>query len=470
MDMSKLQEMMGQAQHMQAQMEQKIATTTAEASSGGGLVTARVNGKKELLRLRIDPTAMSASGGDVEMLEDLITAAVNEAGRQVDAQMQSASTDMLGGMDLGRLLGRTRAASWLHRVTSALLCLGASACAAQGAIVTPITSPRQASDGSRAQDAPMQMSLQQTVQRIVQQHHGSVALYARQLNTGNELAIDADKPVQTASTIKLALLWTLLRNVALGKAHWGEPLMLRPGEPVGGSGILHFFDTPLTLTLKDVATMMVIVSDNTATNLLIDRFPIADVDANMAVLGLPNTWLYKKVSKPATGPMPADQPKFGLGKTTPREIATLMERMGRCDLNLPGQPRVDQAKADTACTVALDMLRNQFYRDTIPRYLESLDSTEVGSGIASKTGSLDATRSDVAIIAGKSGPIVLAVYTYDNADKGWSVDNEGEVAVAKIAKAIVTAWSPQGIDGKHLVPGLGLHSFGSAAPPANASK
>ena len=105
MDMSKLQEMMGQAQHMQAQMEQKMATTTAEASSGGGLVTARVNGRKELLRLRINPTALSASGSDVEMLEDLITAAVNEAGRQVDAHMQSASTDMLGGMDLGKLLG-----------------------------------------------------------------------------------------------------------------------------------------------------------------------------------------------------------------------------------------------------------------------------------------------------------------------------------------------------------------------------
>ena len=106
MDMSKLQEMMGQAQHMQAQMEQKMATTTAEASTGGGLVTARVNGRKELLRLTIAPTAMSASDGDVEMLEDLITAAVNEAGRKVDAQMQSASTDMLGGMDLGKLLGQ----------------------------------------------------------------------------------------------------------------------------------------------------------------------------------------------------------------------------------------------------------------------------------------------------------------------------------------------------------------------------
>ena len=105
MDMGKLQEMMGQAQQMQAQMEQKLATTTGEASSGGGLVTARVNGRKELLRLKIDPAAMSASGDDIEMLEDLITAAINEAGRKVDAQMQAASTDMLGGMDLGKLLG-----------------------------------------------------------------------------------------------------------------------------------------------------------------------------------------------------------------------------------------------------------------------------------------------------------------------------------------------------------------------------
>jgi hypothetical protein len=105
MDMSKLQEMMGQAQHMQEQMEQKLATTTAEASSGGGLVTARVNGKKELLRLKIDPNALAASGGDIEMLEDLITAAINEAGRKADDQMQAATSGMLGGMDLGKLLG-----------------------------------------------------------------------------------------------------------------------------------------------------------------------------------------------------------------------------------------------------------------------------------------------------------------------------------------------------------------------------
>lgn len=294
------------------------------------------------------------------------------------------------------------------------------------------------------------------VQQIIAQHHGKVAVYAHQLNTDKIIAIDAETPVQTASTIKLAMLWTAMREIGLGHAAWNEKLTLQPDEGVAGSGVLHFFDTPLTVTLKDVATMMVIVSDNTATNLMIDRFTTKKVDDNMTALGLDKTWLYKKVFKPAVGPMPADQKKFGLGKTTAHQISTVMEKIGRCDLNIAGQPAVDPAKAQVACKAAIEMLRNQFYRDTVPRYLETLDNTEAGSGIASKTGSLDATRSDVAIIAAKSGPIVLAVYTYENTDKGWSVDNEGEVTVAKIAKAIVTAWSPQGIDGKALVPGLGL--------------
>ncbi len=344
-------------------------------------------------------------------------------------------------------------------------------CAVSVAAVRTVPAQPTAAVPSSIYPADPQSSLQSAVQQIVQQHHGSVALFAQQLNTGKQLALGADTPVQTASTIKLTLLWTLLREVALGHAQWSEPISLHPGEAVAGAGVLHFLDAPVTLTLKDVTTMMVILSDNTATNLLIDRFPTAAVNANMTALGLRNTWFYKKISVPATGPMPADQPKFGLGKTTPREIASVMERIGRCDLNLPGQPGLDQSKANAACKIALDMLRSQFYRDTIPRYLDALDSAEAANGIASKTGSLNATRSDVALIAGKSGPIMLAVYTYNNAAQGWSVDNEGEVTIAKIAKAVVTAWSPQGIDGKQLVPGLGLRdaSAGTAATPSNES-
>jgi beta-lactamase class A len=300
---------------------------------------------------------------------------------------------------------------------------------------------------------------------IARAHHGKVALFATQLNTGRVVGIDRDAVVQTASVIKLTILFEAMEQVRSGKAHWDDRMTLAPGDAVSGSGLLLFLDTPQTLTLKDVLTLMVVMSDNTATNLAIDKIGLDAVNARIAWMGLKDTHLYKKIGKPATEPMPADQAKFGLGKTTPAEMAEVMERIGLCRLDEPGRLRVSGAKAlsesDTAiCGVAMKMLRNQFYRDTVPRYLEKLDATESGSGTASKTGSLNAVRVDVAIVAGKTGPMVLSVFTYDNEDTGWTADNEGEVTIAKMAKAIVEAWSPAGIDGKTLVPGLGMSPAG----------
>jgi beta-lactamase class A len=309
-------------------------------------------------------------------------------------------------------------------------------------------------------------ALLKQLQPVVAAHHGKIALYAIDLNGGTgavakDVAIDADEPVQTASVIKLAILYEAMVEVREGKAHWDEKITLKPGEAVGGSGMLHFFDSPMTLTLKDVLTFMVIVSDNTATNLAIDRFGVGPVNARAESLGLMNTHLYKKVFAKATEPMPADQPKFGLGKTTPREMAELMLDIGLCRLHPqkstqpsklwgPHFPEPDEADI-AVCTVALGMLKSQFYQETIPRYLKGGDGTT-----ASKTGSLNAVRNDVAIVAGKSGPMVLSIFTYDNADQSWTVDNEGEITIAKLAKAIVDAWSPDGLDAKTLVPGLEL--------------
>ena len=303
-------------------------------------------------------------------------------------------------------------------------------------------------------ESSSQSKLESQVAALTSAHHGRVAVYAKQLNTGRVIAMNADQPVQTASVIKLTILFEAMEQVRAGKAHWDDKITLAKGDAVSGSGVLAFFDTPLTMTLKDALSMMVMVSDNTATNLLIDHFGVDAVNARIAWMGLKDTHLYKKIGRPPSGPMPADQPKFGLGKTTAREMALVMERIGRCQLGAAGE--APQAGDTAICEVALTMLRNQFYRDTIPRYIETLDSTETGSAIASKTGSLDAVRNDVGIVAGKSGPMVISVFTYQNADKGWSVDNEAEVTIAKIAKTIVHAWSPAGIDAKLLVPGLGL--------------
>lgn len=314
---------------------------------------------------------------------------------------------------------------------------------------------------STTQTSPSETGLESLLRDLAKAHHGKVALFATQLNTGRVVGLDQDAVVQTASVIKLTILFEAMQQVRSGKARWDDRITLEQGDAVSGSGLLLFLDTPQTLTLKDVLTLMIVMSDNTATNLAIDKIGLDAVNARIAWMGLKNTHLYKKIGKPATEPMPPDQPKFGLGKTTPAEMAEVLERIGVCDLEQPGSLRIDRAKplaaTDTAiCGVAMKMLRNQFYRDTIPRYLEKLDATETGWGTASKTGSLNAVRADVAIVAGKTGPMVLSIFTYDNKDTGWTVDNEGEITIAKMAKAIVDAWSPGGIDGKTLVPGLNL--------------
>lgn len=99
----KMSEMLSQANQMQEEMQRKLGDTVVEAVSGGGAVTVTMNGKKQLLKLRIDPSAVvGLSGGqpDVEMLEDLLVAAINEAGRKADEAIQSSVQGMLGGLKI----------------------------------------------------------------------------------------------------------------------------------------------------------------------------------------------------------------------------------------------------------------------------------------------------------------------------------------------------------------------------------
>jgi DNA-binding YbaB/EbfC family protein len=99
----KLSEMLSQAGQMQEEVQRKLSETVVEAASGGGAVTATMNGKKELLKLHIDPSAvlsLSGSQPDVEMLEDLIVGAINEAGRKADEAIKSSVQGLLGGLKI----------------------------------------------------------------------------------------------------------------------------------------------------------------------------------------------------------------------------------------------------------------------------------------------------------------------------------------------------------------------------------
>jgi len=296
----------------------------------------------------------------------------------------------------------------------------------------------------KREDAQLNLQLQS----IAAAHHGMVAVYAHNLKTGQTASIEPDQAVKTASVIKMGILLDAAEQIRAGQASLAEKLVLTKANQVQGSGVLGQLTAPLSLTLGDTLHLMVVLSDNTATNLAIDRLGLEHINSTLRAAGLKQTVLYKKVYVPATGPMPADQPRFGLGKTTAREMASIMERLAECNLSLDrAGPLAGTLPGDgPLCGALLHMLRNQQDRNSLPRYLEALDTSEHGSAIANKTGALNQVRNDVALIATKSGPVVIAAFTWENADQRWTGDNEAEKTLGKLAQAIVQRWCPGGLD------------------------
>lgn len=293
----------------------------------------------------------------------------------------------------------------------------------------------------RAQD---DSALQARVQAIAAGHHGKVALFAENLKTGQTVALDADTPVTTASVIKLTILYEALEQIREGETSLEAPVVLTKANQVPGSGVLQFFDAPQTLTLKDALSMMIIQSDNTATNVVIDKLGLKKIDARIRALGLKHTYLFRKVFMPLEGPETPAAKKFGLGETTPREMAEVIRKLVTCQLAGPGQ-KAEPGDA-ALCNYALHILASQSDRQAIPRYLEALDTGVKDSDIANKTGAENAVRNDVAAISTKNGIVILSFFTYDNEDQSWTADNESYLTMAKLAKAIVSAWSPRGLE------------------------
>jgi beta-lactamase class A len=273
--------------------------------------------------------------------------------------------------------------------------------------------------------------LQTRLNRMAMAHDGKVGLFAKNLKTGATVAINADAEVQTASVIKLPIMIETFYQVKEGKHRLDERLTLTKEAQVPGSGVLTLMRPGLQPTLLDAVTLMTDISDNTATNLVLDDIGISAVNSRIEAMGLSRTRLFRKVFLPYSGPVAEQDRKFGLGRTTPREMAAVMESIWRCDL------------ADKSlCSQMLSILHNQFYRESIPRYLEAIDSSEGESKIGNKSGADDGVRNDVALIETSGGPIIISVFTWDNKDNRWSVDNKAELLIAHMAKTIVDAWQP----------------------------
>lgn len=247
---------------------------------------------------------------------------------------------------------------------------------------------------------------------------GSVWVYAKNLDTGKEYSFRGEEKVRTASTIKLPIMTEVFNQVEAGKINWTDEFILPIMRKEAGSGILSEFSEGTKIDLRTATNLMIVVSDNFATNLLLDKISQNNVNDFMRSIGLKSTLSLRKIggggdAKEYEEPL---NKVFGIGVSTPKDMVTLLEKLERGEV---------VSKAASAEMIAI--LKRQQYTDGIGRNL--LDTVP----IASKSGALDRLRSDVGIVYTRRGRIAMAITTDDNPVVHYNWDGEAEQLIWRIS-------------------------------------
>jgi beta-lactamase class A len=262
---------------------------------------------------------------------------------------------------------------------------------------------------------------QDHLRAIASRFGGQITLAGVDLKTGERFGLAPNRPVRTASIIKLPVMVEAFYQVSQGKLRWSQPVPVTAWDRVPGSGILQFLSPKMSLTLGDAITLMIDLSDNTAANMVIHETGIPAVNARMTQLGLIHTILLGYVFHPTQPETPAEK-HFGLGETTANDMV--------CLLTLIQQHRI---LTPALCDRMLQILSQQQDNDAFPRYTDRFP----GVTWAHKTGALDDVRNDVGIAETPAGPIVLAGFAYDSPDRQWSADNAALLVLARLAQAVL---------------------------------
>jgi beta-lactamase class A len=264
-------------------------------------------------------------------------------------------------------------------------------------------------------------TLDNRVRDEVAQFKGKVSLFAKNLDTGSVYALGGDDQVPTASTIKLAIMIEAFGRVAERRAKWTDELVLTKEKKVGGAGILPEFTEGLRLTLRDGVILMMVLSDNTATNLVIDVLTADAVNARMESLGLKETRLMRRVfgGGESIEGRKEENKRFGLGRTTPREMVTLMEKLERGKIVNPGASRE-----------MLELMKREQGTNGIWRGQWRVPK-------ATKSGALDALRSNVGIIYHPRGRIAMAVTCNEMPEVNWTVDNPALLLMSRLSEILI---------------------------------
>ena len=305
----------------------------------------------------------------------------------------------------------------IRRIVRPLLLLGAACCFAAAATAQDVAALRRELEGE------------------IRGYGGTVGVGVRNLSTGESLSIRGDESFPTASLVKVSLLVGVLDEVRRGRMRLDERLSMIARDRVGGSGVLRHLSPGLQPTVEDAAWLMIVLSDNTATNLLLDKVGPVGVWEKMDSLGLPRTRVHRKVFQShLASPRPDSASRYGLGVTTPDETVRLFALLHQ-----------GRAVSPALDSLALSMLRANQDDSKLVRWIPE------GTPVAHKSGYDERGRNDCGILYTPAAPVALCVMTRENRSESYAVDNPANVLIGRVARAVF----------RHFNPGVALPSANS---------
>jgi beta-lactamase class A len=263
--------------------------------------------------------------------------------------------------------------------------------------------------------------LRHKLDSIADTHHGVVGYSVIDIDNNARLSRRGDEKFSTASLIKVAILVTVYDLVAKGQLSLDDPITVLKIDQVPGSGIIQYLHNGTILTVRDAAWLMITISDNTATNLLLDRIIIRRVWNKMDSLGLKDTRVHSKSFLRVSSIAMDSSVKYGLGVTTPNEMARLFEMLAK-----------GKAVSPAADSEMLDILEHNENDQKLLRYV-------YGVRAAHKSGETNQVRTDCALFYLRNR-IVACVLTKDNVDQRYNPDAEAHLIIGRMGEAIVNAW------------------------------
>ena len=277
----------------------------------------------------------------------------------------------------------------------------------------------------RAQAPSDTALLRRTLEQTLSGYKGTVGISVRNLATGEHVSLLGDQTFPTASLIKISVLVTLMDEVNKGHVGLDERVGLINRDKVGGTGVLQYLSSGTMPTMEDLAWLMITLSDNTATNLLLNKLDIRTVGVKMEALGLPHSKILAKVFHRETSIAPDSSKLYGLGVTTPDEMTQLLSLMYH-----------GKAVSPALDSLALRMLTANQDGSMMVRWLPE------NVRVAHKTGSVDRSRTDCGIIYSPAAPLDLCVLTKNNQDTTYVVDNAAHRIIGRVAREVFHQFNP----------------------------